>query len=33
MQARQVSTDIRDVERMMNRRHSYRQQQLAEGRA
>lgn len=33
MQARQVSTDIRAVEQMMNRRHAYRQQQLAEGRA
>jgi len=33
MQARQVSTNIVDVERMMQRRHAYRQQQLAEGRA
>lgn len=33
MQARQFSTDIRDVERMMKRRHEYRQQELAEGRA
>lgn len=33
MQARQVSTDIRDVEAMMKRHHEWRQQQLAEGRA
>ena len=33
MQARQAATDIRAVEQMMQRRHAYRQQQLAEGRA
>lgn len=33
MQARQVSTDIRDVQFMMIRRHEYRQQEIAEGMA
>ena len=33
MKAREYSTDIRIVEKMMNERHRQRQQQLAEGRA
>ena len=33
MKARQLSTNISDVERMMRLRHAQRQQQLAEGRA
>ncbi|MDI1265604.1 MAG: hypothetical protein PS018_20345 [bacterium] len=33
MQARQRSTDINEVEKMLQRRHAYRQQELAEGRA
>ena len=33
MQARQLSTDINVVERMMKQRHAYRQSELAEGRA
>lgn len=33
MQARSYSTEINAVEKMMQRRHAYRQQELAEGRA
>lgn len=33
MKAREFSTDIRTVEKMMKQRHEWRQQQLAEGRA
>lgn len=33
MKARQYSTDIRVVEKMMNQRHEARQRELAEGRA
>jgi hypothetical protein len=33
MRARDVSTDINIVERLMKQRHAHRQQQLAEGRA
>ena len=33
MKARQYSTDIQTVERMMNQRRATRQQELAEGRA